>query len=118
MKNRELKKQQRFVNWLVRKWNKSIANDNMYNGCFKLIQTERRTIPYCDGSGESMFIVRFEFISTKTGEVIDSSKWIKVFEPDRGSFLKVGVVNSKLFDFINAAIVEKAKFWENKEKWL
>lgn len=118
MKNKNLKKKQRFANWLLNKWNNNIKNDSMYKGCFKVIQCDRYTIPYCDGSGDSEFKFRVNFISTKTNEIIDTSGWIHIYGTDKGNSLNRILPNHTLFEFINDAIVIKAKFWENKERWL
>ena len=118
MKNKNLKKQQRFANWLLHNWNNNIKNDPMYKGCFKVVQCARHTIPYCDGSGESEFSFRVNFVSTKTGEIIDTSSWVHIYGTNKGDFLNRNLPNHTLFEFINDAIVIKANFWENKEKWL
>jgi hypothetical protein len=118
MKNRNTKKQQRFVNWLINLMNKNLKEDNMYKGCFQIKQIDRYTRPYCDGSGESEFMFKVAFIGTKTNEVITTSGWIRVFGTDKGNRLQRGTVSHKIFEFVNDGIIKDANFWENKEKWL
>ena len=117
-KNTMMKKKQRFVNRLLRDWNRSIKNDPMYKGCFKIVQRARFTVPYHDGSGDNRFLIMLDFMSTKTGELIDTSDWIEIFAPNNKSPLFTRLINHEIFSFINDAIVIKANFWENKKKWL
>lgn len=60
------KKYQREVNRVVRKWNKVIADDWLWNARFVLRQCAAYFEPYKDKSGAT-FEVWLEFTDTKTG---------------------------------------------------
>lgn len=92
------KKYQREVNRIVRKWNKSIKDDWLWNGRFVLHQYAAYFWPYEDKSGAT-FNVWFEFTDTKTGaqEIMDFNNYD---------------LDWHLGEWLNRCITEYWKVWD------
>lgn len=92
------KKYQRAVNKIVRAWNKSIADDWLWNARFVLRQSEAYFHPHEDHSG-AQFNVILEFTDTKTGKVVK-----QMFDNYD--------INWKLGPWLNSSITETWKVWD------
>lgn len=92
------KKYQREVNRIVRKWNKSIKEDWLWNGRFVLHQYAAYFWPYEDKSGAT-FNVWLEFTDTKTGaqEIMDFTNYS---------------LDWHLGEWLNRCITEYWKVWD------
>ena len=94
------KKYQREVNRIVRKWNKSIKEDWLWNGRFVLHQYAAYFWPYEDKSGAT-FNVWLEFTDTKTGaqEIMDFTNYD---------------LDWRLGEWLNRCITEYWEVWDEK----
>lgn len=92
------KKYQREVNRIVRKWNKAIADDWLWNARFVLHQYAAYFWPYEDKSGAT-FNVWLEFTDTKTGaqEIMDFTNYD---------------LDWHLGEWLNRCITEYWKVWD------
>lgn len=92
------KKYQREVNRIVRKWNKAIADDWLWNARFVLHQYDAYFWPYEDRSG-AKFNVWLEFTDTKTGaqEIMDFNNYD---------------LDWHLGEWLNRCITEYWKVWD------
>lgn len=106
MKNKELKKIQRYVNKQVKRVNDSILNDSLWNGRFVVKQTNRINYRYWDGCGYYSNFA-FELKDLKTNK--------------RTLFLGYHINNNDvffpchLFEALNNFIIDNCKVWEDKD---
>ena len=92
------KKYQRAMNAMVRRANKMIKKDWLWNGRFVISQTQASFVPYADHSGGD-FAVILECKDTKTGRTM--SKIFDNYDND-----------TDLYFWINDCIVEYFEVWE------
>ena len=99
MKNKIRKREQRKINYYVKKINKNILNDNLWRGRFIVRQIQDFWETFDDGSGGVLTVV-LEIRDLKTGLYQD----FIIDNYDRGW---------KLFEKVNKFISEDSGVWNN-----
>ena len=92
------KKYQRYINRIIRKLNKNIKDDWVWNGRFTISQKQSKFYTYYDGSGAQLYIL-LECKDNKTNKTVTS--W---FETDL-------FVEAKIWEWVNHCIVENFDVW-------
>ena len=92
------KKYQRYINKIVRKLNKNIKDDWVWNGRFTISQKQSKFYTYYDGSGAQLYVL-LECKDNKTNKTATS--W----------FVTGLFVESKIWDWVNDCIIEHFDVW-------
>lgn len=92
------KKYQRYINKIVRKLNKNIKNDWVWNGRFTIHQKQSKFYTYFDGSGAQLYVL-LECKDNKTNKT--AQQWFET-----GLF-----VESKIWEWVNQCIIENFNVW-------
>ena len=92
------KKYQRYVNKIVRKLNKNIKNDWVWDGRFTICQKQSKFYTYFDNSGAQLYVL-LECKDNKTNKT--AQYWFET-----GLFIE-----SKIWYWVNQCIVEDFNVW-------
>ena len=103
MKNKQMKKAQRELNKHVRRVNKAIENDDLWNGRFYIDQASSSWYQYEDGSGGELFAI-LVCVDKKDGTL---------FPWHEGFLSNYQLTPGKLFMFMNNFITEITDVYKN-----
>lgn len=107
-----IKKNQRRANTIIKNWNTSLAEDELFLGRFYLNQIKREVYRFEDGSGAEIYFT-FEIVDKKTGirKVQSLSNYELHISDEKHSY-----GGWKLWSFINNFIVEDVRVWNEEPR--